>query len=94
MKVFFVFLISVLSTTIFAQNLEFSVIVKNVETGLVIDEVNITALKTKQAFLTNINGEANINLKSESDLKFENISYKPYVVKFADLDKKVNEIYL
>ena len=94
MKLPYLLFLVLFSTGIFAQNLEFSVIVKDVETGLVIDEVNITALKTKQAFLTNKNGEANINLKSESDLKFENISFKPYTVKFADLNKKINEIYL
>lgn len=83
-----------LSHFIFAQNLEFSVIVKDVMTGQPIEEVTITALKTKQGFLTNKAGEAVINLSQASDLKLEHFTYKPYVVKFADLDKKVNEIYL
>jgi hypothetical protein len=94
MKSFLCFLFLLASSSIFSQNLEFSVIVKDVETGLVINEVTITATKTKQGFLTNKNGEATISLKSQSDLRFENSAYKSYIVKFADLNKKVNEVYL
>lgn len=82
------------SSFLFAQNVEYNVIVKDVMTGQPIEEVTITALKTKQGFLTNKAGEATINLSQASDLKFEHFTYKPYVVKIADLDKKVNEIYL
>ena len=78
----------------FSQNIDFTVIVKDVESGLPIEEVTITSLKNKQGFLTNKNGEANINLSSESDLQFEHSLYKTYVVKYSDLNKKINEVYL
>ena len=77
-----------LSHFIFAQNLEFSVIVKDVMTGQPIEEVTITALKTKQGFLTNKAGEAVINLSQASDLKLEHFTYKPYVVKFCRFGQK------
>jgi hypothetical protein len=94
MKKILSFTLLFISGFVFSQNIEFAVIVKDVETGLPIPEVTITSLKTKQGFLTNINGEANISLSKESDLQFENSSYKTYIVKYLDLDKKINEVYL
>ncbi|SFA90978.1 hypothetical protein SAMN05660845_0924 [Flavobacterium swingsii] len=94
MKKFLSFTLLFISGFVFSQNIEFAVIVKDVETGLPIPEVTITSLKTKQGFLTNTNGEANISLSKESDLQFENSSYKTYIVKYLDLDKKINEVYL
>lgn len=87
-------LLLLISNYFYSQNIEFSIIVKDVESGLIIEDVTITAIKTKQGFLTNKNGEANISLKSESSLQFENIAYKTYVVKFIELDKKINVVYL
>ena len=94
MKKFLSFTLLFISSFVFSQSIEFVVIVKDVETGLPIEEVTITSLKTKQGFLTNKNGEASISLLKESDLQFENSSYKTYVVKYLDLDKKINEVYL
>jgi len=79
---------------LFAQNLEFNVIVKDVLTGLPIEEVTIKALNTNQGFLTNKAGEASIHLTQESSLKFEHFAYKSYTVKFSEFDKKLNEVYL
>ncbi|WP_394759044.1 hypothetical protein [Flavobacterium sp.] len=94
MKKFLSFILLFISGFVYSQNIEFAVIVKDVETGMPIDEVTITSLKSKQGFLTNKNGEANINLSSESDLQFEHSMYKTYIVKYAELNKKINEVYL
>ena len=94
MKQFLPFILLFISSFGFSQSIEFAVIVKDFQTGLPIEAVTITSLKTKQGFLTNKNGEANISLSKESDLQFENSSYKTYVVKYLDLDKKINEVYL
>jgi hypothetical protein len=59
-----------------------------------IDEVTITALRTRQGFLTNKEGKAIINLTRSSDLEFIHSSYKKLVVKFSNLDKKENVVYL
>ena len=79
---------------LFAQNIEFNVIVKDVLTGLPIEEVTIKALNTNQGFLTNKAGEASIHLSQESPLKFEHFAYKSYTVKFSEFHEKVNEVYL
>ncbi|MBF2080945.1 hypothetical protein H0I53_01575, partial [Flavobacterium psychrophilum] len=94
MKQILSFILLFSTSFVFSQNIEFAVIVKDIQTGLPISEVTITALKTKQGFLTNKNGEANISLSKESDLQFENSAYKTYTAKPLDLDKKNNEVYL
>lgn len=91
-KIYLFFLLA--SNFIFSQNLDFNVIVKDILTGLPIEEVTIKALNTNQGFLTNKAGEAVIHLSQESNLKFEHFAYKSYVVKFSEFDKKVNEVYL
>ncbi|WP_228063925.1 hypothetical protein [Flavobacterium proteolyticum] len=74
--------------------MEFTIIVKDFDTDLPIEEVTITALKTRQGFLTNKEGKAIISLTRSSDLEFIHSSYKTLVVKFATLDKKENVVYL
>lgn len=88
------FLLWFFTTFVFSQNLEFTVIVKDFDTDLPIDEVTITALRTRQGFLTNKEGKAIISLTRSSDLEFIHSSYKTLVVKFSTLDKKENVVYL
>jgi len=77
-----------------AQNLDILIIVKDFETDLPIDEVTITAIKTKQGFLTNAEGKAILHLTKPSDLEFVHSSYRTYIVKFSTLNKKENIVYL
>jgi hypothetical protein len=77
-----------------AQNLDITIIVKDFETNLPVDEVTITAIKTKQGFLTNAEGKAVLHLIKPSDLEFVHSSYKTYILKFSTLNKKENVIYL
>jgi hypothetical protein len=89
-----IFLLWFFTSCVFSQNLEFTVIVKDFDTDMPIDEVTITALRTRQGFLTNKEGKAIINLTRSSDLEFVYSSYKKLVVKFSNLDKKENIVYL
>jgi hypothetical protein len=89
-----IFLLWFFTSCVFSQNLEFTVIVKDFDTDMPIDEVTITALRTRQGFLTNKEGKAIINLTRSSDLEFIHSSYKKLVVKFSNLDKKENVVYL
>lgn len=88
------FLLWFFTSFVFSQNLEFTVIVKDFDTDLPIDEVTITALRTRQGYLTNKEGKAIISLTRSSDLEFIHSSYKTLVVKFNTLDKKENVVYL
>jgi hypothetical protein len=88
------FLLFFFTSFAFSQNLEFIVIVKDLDTDLPIDEVTITALRTRQGFLTNKDGKAIINLTRSSDLELIHSTYKKTIVKFSTLDKKENVVYL
>lgn len=82
-KLLFVFLF--LSQVVSAQNLDFTITVRDSETNAPIDEVTITALKTRQGFLTNTNGVAVLHLNKVSDLELVHSSYKTTIVKFTAL---------
>ena len=88
------FLLWFFTTFVFSQNLEFTIIVKDFDTDLPIEEVTITALKTRQGFLTNNEGKAIISLTRSSDLELVHSSYKTLVVKFSTLNKKENVVYM
>lgn len=78
----------------FSQNIKIKVIVKDFETDLPIEEVTITALKNRQGFLTNSDGEAIITLAKHSVLEFSHSTYNTFSVKSEILNKKVNVVYL
>ena len=88
------FLLCFFTNFVFSQNLEFTIIVKDFDTDLPIEEVTITALKTRQGFLTNNEGKAIISLTRSSDLELVHSSYKTLVVKFSTLNKKENVVYM
>jgi hypothetical protein len=88
------FLLWFFTSTVFSQNLEFTIIVKDFDTDLPIEEVTITALKTRQGFLTNKDGKAIVSLTKSSDLELAHSSYKKIIVKFSTLDKKENIVYM
>ena len=88
------FLLWFFTTFVFSQNLEFTIIVKDFDTDLPIEGVTITALKTRQGFLTNNEGKAIISLTRSSDLELVHSSYKTLVVKFSTLNKKENVVYM
>lgn len=88
------FLLLFFTSVVFSQNLEFMVIVKDFDTDLPIDEVTITAIKTRQGFLTNKEGKAFVSLTKSSDLELSHSSYRKIVVKFTTLNKKENIVYM
>lgn len=94
MKKNLLFLFIFFSFQIIAQNKDIQVIVIDQDTQLPIEDVTITASKTKQGFLTNKEGVANINLEKPSDLEFSNSSYKTLTIRSSTLTKKLNIVYL
>ena len=88
------FLLFFFTSFVFSQNLEFTIIVKDFDTDMPIEEVTITALRTRQGFLTNKEGKAIISLTRSSDLELVHSSYKTLIVKFSTLNKKENVVYM
>ena len=88
------FLLLFLNSIVFSQSLEFTVIVKDYDTDLPIEEVTITSLRSRQGFLTNKEGKAFISLTKSSDLEFVHSTYKSVIVKISTLNKKENVVYM
>jgi hypothetical protein len=88
------FLLCFFTTIVFSQNLEFTVIVKDFDTDLPIEEVTITASRTRQGFLTNKEGKVFVSLTKSSDLELVHSSYKTIVIKFITLNNKENVVYM
>ena len=88
------FLLCFFTNFVFSQNLEFTIIVKDFDTDMPVEEVTITAIKTRQGFLTNKEGKAIVSLSRSSDLELVHSSYKKMIVKFSTLDKKENIVYM
>ena len=88
------FLLWFLTSAVFSQNLEFTIIVKDFDTDLPIEEVTITASRTRQGFLTNKDGKSIVSLTRSSDLELVHSSYKKMIVKFSTLDKKENIVFM
>jgi hypothetical protein len=79
---------------VFSQSIEYTIIVKDFDTDLPIEEVTITALRTRQGFLTNKDGKAFVSLSKSSDLEFIHSSYKTIVIKIATLNKNENVVFM
>ena len=88
------FLLWFLTSAVFSQNFEFTIIVKDFDTDLPIEEVTITASRTRQGFLTNKDGKSIVSLTRSSDLELVHSSYKKMIVKFSTLDKKENIVFM
>ena len=87
------FFIMFFTSIVFSQSLEFTIIVKDFDTDLPVDEVTITAIRTRQGYLTNKDGVALISLTRSSDLELVHSSYKKIVVKFSTLNKKKYSLF-
>lgn len=88
------FLLFLFCSVVYSQNLEFTILVKDFDTDMPIDEVTITAVRNRQGFLSNKDGKILISLAKASDLEFTHSSYKKLIVKFASLNNKENVVYL
>lgn len=92
-KILFLFLITAFYTSAFSQIKEFTLIVKDIDTDEPVEEVTITALKTRQGFLTNGDGVAKVSLSRNSDLELTHSSYKSLIVRYNTLQKE-NVVYM
>lgn len=92
-KILFLFLITAFYTSAFSQIKEFTLIVKDIDTDEPVEEVTITALKTRQGFLTNGDGVAKVSLSRNSDLELTHSSYKSLIVRYNTLQKE-NVVYI
>lgn len=92
-KIYFLFLV-ILCLNGFSQEKELTIIFRDIETQLPVDEVTITVLRTKESFVSNSDGVIKILLKRPSYLEVSHSSYKKFIVKSITLVEEENVIYL
>ncbi len=81
-------------TSISAQNEEHSIIVKDVETELPVENATIVVLKTKQILLTNKDGKAVFMLSGGSNIQVSETNYESLTIRWASLKESDFVIYL
>ena len=92
-KIFFLFLV-VLCLNGFSQEKELTILFKDIESQMPVDEVTLTVLRTKESFVSNADGVVKILLKRPSYLEVSHSSYKKFIVKSISLNETENVIYL
>lgn len=77
----------------FAQK-ELTIILKDTETDLPIEEVMVTFLSTNQGLLSNKDGLIKIELNKPSLIEFSHTSYKKRFIRSNTLKEEINIVYL
>ncbi|MGA9637454.1 hypothetical protein [Flavobacterium sp.] len=92
-KLYFFFLICI-NSCLFGQNNEYSLVVKDIETLLPIENVTVVVLKTKQILVTNKLGKVSFELNGSSSIEVSEIAYEPETVRWAVLQKNEFVVYI
>jgi len=94
MRRLMVLLILVFSANIFAQSIEHSIIVKDIETQLPVDNAMVVVMKTKQVLLSNEQGKVTFVLNGASNIQVSEMDYESQTVRWATLKDDDFVIYL
>lgn len=94
MKHFIVFIFLVLSSTVFSQNDEKIIILKDAETQQPIEDATVLVVKTKQIVLSNSEGKVSFLLKGTSNIQITHTSYVSQTLRSSTLKEKINIIFL
>ncbi len=94
MKQHFLLFLLVLSLSVHGQSVEKSLILRDSETNLPIEDVTVYILKTKQSLLSNSEGKVTFILNGSSNIQVTHSSYVKVTVRSSALQKTDNTIYL
>ena len=86
---FFIILINT-----YCQTLLKSIILKDVDTNLPINEATVQILRTKQILLSNVDGIVNFTLKSASSIQITHSAYISVTIRSINLKEVATTIYL
>ena len=78
----------------FAQDQEYSVIVKDIETQLPIENAMVVVLKTKQILLSNHDGKVTFILNGASNIQVSETNYENLTLRWASLKENEFVVYL
>lgn len=87
-------LILVFNANVFAQSSEYSIIVKDIETQLPIDNAMVVIMKTKQVLLSNEEGKVTFVLNGASNVQISEMNYENITVRWSTLKEDEFVVYL
>jgi hypothetical protein len=94
MKCFIAFVFLFFSSHLYSQEIEKSIILKDADTNLAIEDATILVLKTKQLNLSNAEGKVSFLLKGISNIQITHTSYVSQTIRSTILKEKETVIYL
>lgn len=94
MRKFILLFLVLSSVTVFAQNEEYSIVVKDIETQLPIENVTVVILKTKQILSSNKDGKVTFILNGASNVQVTETNYESLTIRWASLKENDFVVYL
>ncbi|RUT71871.1 hypothetical protein D0817_04080 [Flavobacterium cupreum] len=94
MKGLIILFVVFLSEGIFAQSTEYSIVVKDIETQLPIENATIVIMKTKQILLSNEDGKVTFILTGGSNVQVSETNYENLTIRWASLKENEFTVYL
>lgn len=82
------------NATVFAQSTEYSIVVKDIDTQLPIENVTVVILKTKQILLSNEDGKVTFVLNGGSNVQVSETNYEDLTLRWAALKENGFVVYL
>jgi hypothetical protein len=79
---------------VFGQNKEYSIVVKDIETQLPIENATVVILKTKQILLSNSEGKVTFVLNGVSNVQVSEANYKSLMLRWVALEQNQFVAYL
>lgn len=79
---------------VFAQDIEYSIIVKDIETQLPIENATVVILKTKQILISNQEGKVTFVLSGGSNVQVSETNYENLTLRWASLKENEFVVYL
>lgn len=94
MKRFIILLIIFINASVFAQDTEYSIVVKDIETQLPIENATVVILKTKQILLSNQEGKVTFMLSGGSNVQISETNYENVTLRWLTLKEGEFVVYL
>lgn len=94
MRKFFTLFFLVFLSNCYSQNNEISIVLKDANSNLPIEDATVFVVKTKQSLVSNSQGIVNFSLKGVSNIQISHTSYTSTTIRSTTLKDKVNIIYL
>nr|WP_294922949.1 hypothetical protein [uncultured Flavobacterium sp.] len=90
-----IFLFVLLFTAaVFAQNAEYSIIIKDIETQLPIENATVLIMKTNQTLISNKDGKVTFELNGASNVQVSETNYENLTLRWAALKEDQFVVYL